>query len=479
MNAIVHPVLPVLLVDDEESWLHSFTISLHGAGINNVQCCQDSREAMKMLGETPVGTIVLDLTMPHLSGRELLEKIGQEYPEIPVIIVTGADDLETAVACMKHGAFDYFVKSVETGRLVSGVCRAVELRQLRQEHDYLKERFFDDQLEHPEVFQAIVTESEKIRSVFQYLEMVAPSSEPVLITGETGVGKELFARALHALSRPAAEFMAVNAAGLDDHIFSDTLFGHRKGAFTGADSNRSGLVERAEGGTLFLDELGDLPLTSQVKLLRLIQEREYYPLGSDVAKKTTARIIVATNRDLPTMTKAGEFRKDLFYRLGTHHVEIPSLRDRKEDLPVLVEHFLEESAAELGRKKPTPPRELHALLATYHFPGNVRELKSMVYEALTHHGSGVLSMERFRKHLRTFANHSDDGPENTTPDTTHAIAFPASLPTIKDATASLIAEALERSEGNQTIAAEILGISRQALNKRLKQNSSDGAEERG
>lgn len=477
MKTAEHPILPVLLIDDEESWLYSFSITLRSAGINNILTCGDSREVMQMLEAQSVGTIVLDLTMPHVSGQELLARITQEHPEIPVVIVTGADDLTTAISCMKHGAFDYFVKTVETERLLGGIGRAVEMRQLRQERDHLKERFLENNLENPDVFAGIVTDSNKVRSIFRYLETVAPSTEPVLITGETGVGKELFARAVHELSRSDREFVAVNAAGLDDHVFSDTLFGHKKGAFTGADSTRAGLVERAEGGTLFLDEVGDLPMSAQVKLLRLIQEHEYYPLGSDVSKKSDARIVVATNRDIVVMTEAGEFRRDLFYRLGTHCVEVPPLRERKEDLPVLLERFLEETAAELGKRKPTVPRELLTLLAMHTYPGNVRELKSMVYEAVTLHASGILSMDVFKKHMRGRSVIPEVELNEDTAAEDSPISFSETLPTLKEGTEILIAEAMRRSEGNQTMAADLLGMSRQALNKRLRQASSEGEED--
>lgn len=476
MTPTGRPQMPVLLVDDEPAWLHSLSVALRSASISEVVTCQDSRTAATMIERERVGVVVLDLTMPHLSGDELLKQIVQEHPEIPVIIVTAVDDINTAVACMKLGAFDYFVKSVETERLVSGVCRAVELRKLRDERDQLRDRFLEGQLEYPEAFAAIATQSQKMFAIFQYLEAIAPSNEPALVTGETGVGKELFARAIHEISGRTGEFVAVNVAGLDDHTFSDTLFGHKKGAFTGADASRPGLVERAVGGTLFLDEIGDLAPSAQVKLLRLIQEREYYPLGSDVAKKSSIRIVVATNRDLAAMTRNGGFRKDLYYRLGTHRVDIPPLRERKEDLFVLLNHFLEGSAAELGKKPPTAPRQLATLLATYHFPGNVRELKAMVHEAVTQHTHGVLSMDVFRKHIRAFGDDPAEPASGVRADSL-GLTFPEQLPTIKDVTEQLIAEAMLRASGNQSIAAEMLGMSRQALNKRLRQSAPDESEE--
>jgi DNA-binding NtrC family response regulator len=282
------------------------------------------------------------------------------------------------------------------------------------------------------------------------------------------VGKELVAKAVHSLSNRSGPFVPVNVAGLDDHVFADTLFGHKKGAFTDAREARAGLIEQAAGGTLFLDEIGDLSTSSQVKLLRLLQEGEFFPLGSDVAKRSDARIVVATNQNLEELQSSGKFRKDLYYRLCSHHIQIPTLGERREDLPVLVDHFLAKASKTLNRKKPTPPGELITLLSTYHFPGNIRELESIIFDAVSSHKSGKLSMDVFKahisqKHPTLKADSGDLTPEKPTP-----IIFSEQLPTLKQAEQLLIDEAMERSKGNQSIAALGLGISRQALNKRLK-----------
>ena len=470
MTESIYPLLPVMLVDDEVQALDSFEIALRSASMNNFIRCQDSRDVMLMLSRREIEVMLLDLRMPYVSGEELLPLINSDFPEVPVIIITGANDVETAVKCMKHGAFDYMVKPVEKSRLVGGVKRAVELRELQRENRLLKAHVLSDKLENPEAFSEIVTNSASMRPLFQYIEAISNSVRPVLITGETGVGKELVAKAVHTLSSRKGPFVPVNVAGLDDNVFADTLFGHKKGAFTGAEQTRSGLIEKASGGTLFLDEIGDLSTTSQVKLLRLLQDGDFYPLGSDVGKGSNARIIVATNQDLDVLRLSGKFRKDLYYRLCDHHIHIPTLGERLEDLPILVEHFLEKASNALCKKKPTPPDELPILLSTYHFPGNIRELESMVFNAVSNHKSGKLSMETFKSHI--FQKHPTFETESKQllQEKSVLISFHEQLPTLKQAEQLLIDEAMKRTNGNQSIASLSLGITRQALNRRLKLN---------
>jgi len=321
-------------------------------------------------------------------------------------------------------------------------------------------------------FTSIITADKEMLAIFQYVVSIAKTSEPVLITGETGVGKELIAKAIHQHSGLKGRLVPVNTAGLDDTMFSDTLFGHRKGAYTGADKSRPGLIERAEGGTLFLDEVGDLTPASQVKLLRLLQEGEYMPLGQDTIKNANVRIITVTNQDLWILQKTGRFRKDLNFRLRTHHIHIPPLRDRQGDLPLLVDHFLEKAASALGKKKPTPPRELIPLLLTYSFPGNIRELQAMIFDAVSRHTDKVLSLNSVKRHIHEGRKHmpSTDHMDEEEPS---SLRFPKELPTIKEATRLLVAEAMRRGGGNQSIAAKMLGITQQALSKRLKKKREE------
>jgi DNA-binding NtrC family response regulator len=466
MTADTYPPSPVLVVDDEAQALTSLEFALRSGGIDNILTCQDSRQILSLLANREIEVMLLDLWMPHLSGEELLTSASAELPELPIIIITGVDEVETAVRCMRSGAFDYLVKPVDKERLLTSVSRAIELRDLRRENLRLRKSLLSSGLEHPEAFSSIVAGNEAMRSIFQYVEAIARTSQPVLITGETGVGKDLIARALHTLSGRDGEFVAVDVASLDDNVLADTLFGHRKGAFTGADETRRGLVDQAAGGTLFLDEIGDLSNASQVKLLRLLQEREYRPLGSDMPKRSDARILVATNQDVVLSLPSGKFRKDLYYRLSTHHVHLPPLRERLDDLPLLVDHFLEEASLALQRKKPTPPPELFALLGAYSFPGNIRELRSMVFDAVSSHRSRMLSMDQFKKAIDQVdprpGARATRAPERPIP------AAPSDMPTLRNAEQALIAEALERAKGSQGVAARLLGISRQALNRRLR-----------
>ncbi len=465
----LYPALPILHVDDEKSWLLSLSVALERThGINHVISCSDSREVTDILARQPVSLVILDLNMPNLSGEDLLGRIAESHPEIPVIILTGRNQIETAVNCMRLGAFDFFIKTMEDERIFAGVRRALQLSALKEENRRLSRGVLQDGLEHPAAFEGIVTGNAQMRSICRYLEAVAQSGEPVLITGESGVGKELFARAVHRLGRPHGPMVALNVAGLDDNVFSDTLFGHTRGAFTGALQTRAGMIEQAADGTLFLDEIGDLDPVSQVKLLRLLQEREYLPLGSDRPKSCRARMVAATNQPLAEIQQRGRFRKDLYYRLCAHQVRIPPLRERQDDIPLLLAHFLEEAACALGKKRPTPPRELQVLLATYHFPGNVRELRAMVFNAVSLHQKGKLSMQTFRQAIESGRAEAVGAEPVGVSGAVSGGPVPAGFASLQEAVNAHVSEALRLAVGNQTIAARMLGISGAALSKRLK-----------
>jgi DNA-binding NtrC family response regulator len=463
-----YPTQPVLIIDDESEATEECRFMLRASGVDNVVCCHDSRDVLPMLSEREFSIILLDLWMPHISGNELLTTIAETYPQIPVIIVTGANDVETAVECMRQGAHDYMVKPVERNRMLSGIRRAIEIREVENEYKSFQKRVFSAKLERPEVFAQIVTHDQSMLVLFQYVETIARTRKPVLITGETGVGKELIARSVHSLSGCQGGFVAVNVAAVDDSTFSDTLFGHQKGSFTDAQSARDGLIKQAAEGTLFLDEIGDLSAANQAKLLRLIQEGEYFPLGMDIPKKTTARIVAATNQDLDAKVRQGHFRTDLLHRLRAHHVHVPPLRNRPDDIPVLVEFLLEKFARELNKSKPSVPPELFTLLAAYDFPGNVRELENLVFEAVSVHGTGKLSLDKFRARIHTAP--SDPQRQVNVVETDEMLFRNCRvLPAMRTVRQSLIHEALRRAKGNQSIAADLIGVSQSGISRLMNE----------
>lgn len=458
----------ILLVDDEQQILLSSESALHVYGIQEVLTIDDSRQVLPTLETENISIIVLDLFMPYISGKDLLNIISHDFPQIPVIVMTAADEVETAVDCMRAGAFDYLVKPVDNARLITSVKRALEISNLKNQVTQLREHLLKNKVKQPAAFEPIISASPLMSSLFQYCEVVATSGQPVIIIGETGVGKELVAKAIHDVSGKSGRFVPVNVAGLDDNMFSDTLFGHKKGAFTGADQARAGLIAQATGGTLFLDEIGDLPGSSQVKLLRLLQEGEYYQVGSDIPQLSDARIVAATNRDLRALTAEGKFRNDLFFRLCTHQVIIPPLKERLEDIQLLLEHFLDEAARSMNKKKPTYPEELLNLLTVYDFPGNVRELKALVFDAVARHSSGMLSMDRFKEAIgdKPVSEVGDSMQIKSAVDALQVALH--RLPKISEVEGYLIKEAMRLAKDNQGIAASLIGLSRQTLNKRLQ-----------
>ncbi|WP_136524915.1 sigma-54-dependent transcriptional regulator [Geomonas ferrireducens] len=444
--------LPVVVVDDDREMLQVYRTLLQGHGVGSVVVFEDGNALVPFLRRADAAAVVLDLALPTVNGAELLRNLVEEFPHLPVLIITGVAEIGQAVACMRAGACDYLLKPLDNATFLCAIDRALGITA---DETRLRNRRMP--------FPDIVTEDRQMLKLLKRVQAISHSGQPVLITGETGVGKELFAEAVHRCSGKKGLMVTVNVAGVDDAVFSDTLFGHRKGAFTGAQEHREGLIRRASGGTLFLDEIGDLSESSQVKLLRLIQEHEYLPLGSDSAAKSDAGIVVATNREPKLLLEQGRLREDLFYRLSCHRIHIPPLRERKGDISMLLEHFVTLAAREMGKAKPWYPVELSRLLQQYHFPGNVRELQAMVYDAVALHEKGALSLNGFRSRidLPPAELRTDEEQEVVT------VTFNG-FPSIKQAQSQLISEALRMSNGNQGEAATLLGISRQALNNRLR-----------
>ncbi len=343
---------------------------------------------------------------------------------------------------------------------MTSVKRALESRDKDLKIAVLGKSLQETNLRCPENFSHIVTNNERMRALFRFIEAVASSDEPLLLQGETGTGKELFARAVHNASGVKGPFVATNLGGLEDMLVSDTLFGHVRGAYTGADEIRKGLIIQAAHGTLFLDEIGDLSPQSQVKLLRFLENREFFPLGTDIPRRSEARIVVATNMDLEARAEAGLFRRDLLYRLSTYRVDIPPLRERQDDIPLLSDHFLS-SISEAPPSKLTP--EAMALLKVSPFPGNVRELRGLLLKAKALSREPLIGPSIFEGLL------NNSRKPNTPQDGFNVTRSPETeLPTIQQAVSNLVQDALKRTNGHQTMAAKLLGITPQALNKRLK-----------
>jgi DNA-binding NtrC family response regulator len=440
---------------------------LRRAGHASVACASDGRQAMELLARERISVVITDLGMPHIPGETLLQQVSESHPDIPVIVLTARNEVDTAVRCMQAGAADYLVKPVDRDRLLASLRNVLETRSIRAEAIAVREGLLGDPSRRHEAFGGIQSTNQGMVNALHYLEVFARSSHPVLITGETGVGKELAARAVHDISGRKGPFVTVNVGAVDDTLFADTLFGHARGGFTDARDAREGQVASAAGGTLFLDEIGTLSDASQVKLLRLLQTGDYLPVGSDRPRQCSARILAATNIDVARRSAAGEgFRRDLYFRLQAHHVALPPLRKRPDDIPRLGASCLEAEARRTGRATPTVPPMLFRLLQSYDFPGNVRELENMCQRAVALHERGVLSTRVFREMIAG-QRAADLGEAMDEAQESGVRWLPDPMPTLQDLRRIAEDEALRRAGGNQAIAAGMLGVTRQALNQSL------------
>lgn len=412
------------------------------------------------LAEGPAHTVICMVTDESDDVLGTIRSLASSASRPRILAVGPASDVRCAISAMQAGADVYFTED-ETDRLLAEIG--------------LSDRVGAPVMPPPDSshggddpFAGFITQDEQIRALFAVGTHVARTAAPILISGETGTGKEVFARSLHRASGRSGELVTENVAGIDDQLFSDSLFGHRRGAFTGAVGNRAGLIERASDGTLFLDEIGDLSPASQVKLLRLIEDGTYYPLGADVASRSHARLVLATNRSFVERVQSGRFRPDLYFRLATFHFEIPPLRARPNDIPLLVDHFRRVAADELAIGAPDFPPATVRLLCDHNYPGNVRELRGLVTTLVSYARDpriGAAELDRITASL--LRRNLDAHDRCASP-----VAFPDELPTIDEVTDQLIGEALKRSDGNQSAAARLLGISPSAVNKRLRRRGS-------
>lgn len=463
----------ILLVDDEPGVLIGQRNLLQLNGYTDIREARTAREAREVLAAVPIDLILLDLTLPEESGQELLAEVRSRFPGTSVVVVTGASDVSTAVHCMRSGAYDFLVKGTDSSRIPATVRNALEHQRARRENQLLREAFTRPAPQHPESFEEFITDDGAVRRILVYLEVLASLPDPILITGETGVGKELVARGVHRASGRRGEFVAVNMGGLDDHVFSDTLFGHRRGAFTGADGPRDGLVTTAADGTLFLDEIGEMPPDSQARLLRLLDSGEFLRLGSDRPEYSRARLICATNRDLEDAVESGAFRRDLFYRIATHHVHIPPLRERPTDIALILSRLMAEHAARIDRP-PVPLTDgVVAALQDQRLEGNVRELQQVVLRTLI---DGHWFTETGRDdadHAVVHTPSAESEPAAPPAAQRRGVRFGADLPTPDDVVRLLLEEADRRHPNSRSAAAAAIGLSPQAFANRWKRMVSD------
>ncbi|MCK5726216.1 MAG: sigma-54-dependent Fis family transcriptional regulator [Thiotrichaceae bacterium] len=450
----------VLIVDDKKDVLRGLKLMLRTHNFSSVNTISSAEKVMPFVHKYKPDIILLDLHMPKVNGIEILADIKKSYQSIAVIIITADEQIDVAVDCVRMGAHDYFVKPVDQSRLILSINSIPYQKDANNSPTMIVSQAQKDR-----PFKKIITRNQLMQSLFSYIQAISNSTRPVLITGDTGTGKELFAQAIHKVRiKQPAEMVTVNIAGLDNTTFSDTLFGHYKGAFTGAATTRDGLVKRAQNSSLFLDEIGDLDKNSQVKLLRLLQDGSYYPLGSDKLHYNKAQIIAATNHNLDELITEGSFRRDLYHRLQVHIVKIPNLAERPDDIPLLSEYLVEKISEELGKPPPTIPKEVMQYLTDYSFPGNVRELETVLYNAVIQ-ANDILPLAPIEQVLSGFSANTQNDQEYI-----QMLAQLKSLPSIHNITSGLINEAMKRTDDNVINASELLGITRQALYKRLQRN---------
>ena len=452
----------LLVIDDEKNYLLVLEALLTDAGYT-VTALNDPETALAFLEESEVDVVITDMKMPRVTGREVLERVKKNWPHLPVLIMTAFGSIEGAVDVMRYGAFDYITKPFANDELLLSVQNAAELsrahRQYRLLRESLEERFSVHQ---------IIGRSRPIRDVLSMVDRAAPSRSTVLITGESGTGKELVARAIHFSSpRSKESFVSVNCMALNPGVLESELFGHEKGSFTGAVAMRRGRFEQANGGTLFLDEIGELTPELQVKLLRVLQERRFERVGGGEEIEVDIRVVCATNKDLLQKVEEGTFREDLYYRLNVVQIALPPLRERREDIPLLVAHFVDKLARDNGVAPKTFTSEALAFLTGYEWPGNIRQLQNVVERCLVLVAGDSIVVEDLPAEIRDEESQFKSAVD----------LLPVKLDladTLEKMEAALIRRALVRAEFVQTKAAELLGISKSLLQYKLKKYGITG-----
>ncbi len=443
----------ILIVDDEKNMRFVIGRALSGAG-HDVLEAATGEEALEAFGREAPDLVILDQRMPGMGGLATLARIKEEHPDLPVIMLTAHGNVESAVQAMKAGATEYLTKPFDVEELKLTVAKALKVGNLVRQVDYLR-----GELDRDYDTSGIVGESQMMQDVLETVSRVAASDASVMIYGESGTGKELIARALHEQSsRRRNPFIQLSCAALPETLLESELFGYEKGAFTGAGDSKPGRFELADTGTLFLDEIGDISLTVQVKLLRVLESMSFERLGGAKTIQVDVRLIGATNRDLPAMIKSGEFREDLYYRLNVIPIDMPPLRERRGDISLLAKHFL---------KRFAPDKQISSeslkLLEEYHWPGNVRELQNTIERSTILSRGQIISPEDLPAEVRQGASLSNE-----------VIQLPAEGVALEKVERELISQALARTGGNRTRAAELLGISRHTLLYRIEKYGLEG-----
>ncbi|HEY0710709.1 MAG TPA: sigma-54 dependent transcriptional regulator [Polyangia bacterium] len=456
----------ILIVDDERSMREFLAIYLRRGG-HRVEAAPDAEAGRKAVAAREYDVVITDLRMPDGSGLDILSDTKKAWPDTQVVVVTAFATAETAIAAMKAGAYDYLTKPFKVDEVGLVVERALERRALRKQNVALR-----DEIKGRFKLERLIGKSPAMGRVFDVIRKIAPARTSVLLIGESGTGKELAARALHELSgRAGNEFVAVNCGAIPESLIESEFFGHVKGAFTGANTDRPGLFEAAHGGTIFLDEIGELPVPMQVKLLRVLQERKVKRVGGVQEKEVDVRVVAATNRDLEAEVEKGAFRQDLFYRLNVIQLRLPPLRERREDLPLLVDHFLRKFSAEHGRPLSGIEPDAMAAIMGHSFPGNVRELENLIERAVTLATGDRITADTLPRlsPMSTAGAHVDPAP-----------GLPATgldlEKVVEDFERGIIIKALEHTKGNRTEAARLLGVTFRSLRYRLSKLGITGGD---
>ena len=443
----------VLLIDDDDSLRRVVEYNLHEEGYRVVTAA-DGTSGLQAFQAQPIDLVLTDIRMPEMDGLELLTRLKSMHADLPVIILTAHGTIDSAVEAMKLGAFDYLTKPFNREQLKAAVRKAFDVAALATENRYLRqvvaERFS---------FASMIAGARGMRAVTETAARVAQGDTTVLLEGESGTGKELLAKAIHFHSaRKKGPFVTINCGAIPEQLLESELFGHRRGSFTGAVTDKQGKFEAAHRGTIFLDEIGELPTLLQVKILRVLQEREIDKVGETRSIKVDVRVIAATNRDLEKMIADGTFRDDLYYRLAVVSIRVPPLRERSDDIPLLVDHFLGKHTEKLGRPRPTVEKSVYSAFNLYSWPGNIRELENVIERALVLDKNGSIGLDDLPDRLRT-REHRVANLRMELPD--EGIS-------LEDVERELLLAALEKHNWNQTRAAAFLNITRSTLVYRME-----------